>query len=1501
MKLQNFLLPALALLFTLALFPFPVSATTAVTVTSPNGGEFWGGTKNITWDFNDTSTNQDVNFYLWYSATPGATNFAIANPISYKNYCSITTSRSFIVGDINYYNGVDANILGAGDPNIFSYNGNLYMAIADTNSNNCNSKELVDKIYLWNGSSWVNSKSSFSNNIACDNNNAVKAVSIFTMLDGSTYGLSVAFGASKAMGYKLVGNTFVNNSDVNVGLGSLTVSGSPNFGRDRLLYLRIGTTEYLMHFAAKLSADHRINGFVWNGSAWTPYAPIRTFNGFDKLTDATHEPQAVTGTTAYLDNGNGNTYFINGNINTTNVGYVWNGNGWLPSIDANNGILTTLGGAGIEVFNTGGKQVVIYGSDDTDNTGAEKFNFYGSGYLNNNSNATNLTTHCTYPWNTLNAFNGTWYVDIQAIGSTVKVDSSNSAFILNNYSTSLLPITPIQNVASVTYDSNGANITNVNDSSDTIFKVQNNVGVTIQARFSVINSLTGGSQYFVYSSTDGVSWVFDDTLTFGATNSTPVQKVWDATNSQYIYSFHDSLSSSQVKYYKLVFQPTARYWETINSSSDWVNQNPPTQWQDSSGKKYDIFSDSNYTNVQSYTSVPFQNLVSSTLTVGYELQFTAYATTTGTLKVGYRTPNSPSDSTSDITVTSNPTRFSIPIAPATRDAVLLIKSVSTTSNTYYITDYAIVPRSYWVGQLEITNSDNTPLQAILQSGSSYPYVVEGDPVKLKLSAYDTSGTLGSLVIQTLLGGTVVKTQTIPINNTVAGTNYSWNQQIDGVIDLNGLGGQVTSVTNLRDITYKAILYDSNNNAVSEEYKVIKLVQYPYFPNDLKMSFSVLNAKLGTNPKIEWSIQQKIPENFLGFDFAVYDSSHSVTAPNYYKRIYATDLGCATLLNCTKQLAFDDWVFEGSQDTTYFVTVTALLNTENKNFSDSYANVSQQVLVSASGYDLAQLKQYYERYKQFGISRPYKSTEQIPLVFAMSDDQLKDLTGSVAPYFTLVTDNAGDENFGNVWNTPYFPVAYSFDQTSGINYWMWDTYLFDDYGAAFANGTNVKFDVKAFDSRSTNTDINHSYDFALTSRCILYSNGQAYPDSNDLLVNVESLFSKGNTYINQFFQTLGYGILGCLTTPAPVVHGGDANEIFLTIDNNYTPSANAGQSVYCAQKYDNNVLMDQLGDSFSCISFLKDDEVGIDGLHLMIGNNNSDYSISNENKQFLDFVIPKNDILFSDLGQLIVNWNSTNSIGDLHTAQDVVSHFIHDTFDPSLTPDQIRQQYHFTKGIGEDLNFPIQADFNAGNWNKVIFFTVSGISVVNMRDYLTSDQLVQIRPSQFLSYANANNLNPNIKKATITIYNNSSDPYKTFTVLSALVINNPPTQPRQVLTPDGNIVLTSIPDTLNFQLISDLQTKNQTVTKRLVANLAFNAIIKANPLGSSNNTLSVGAISKGINDILFGKDDQGNANGLLNNPVGFAVSNILFLIALLFLIIIGALVAKSIAPFVNKTK
>lgn len=1042
--------------------------------------------------------------------------------------------------------------------------------------------------------------------------------------------------------------------------------------------------------------------------------------------------------------------------------------------------------------------------------------------------------------------------------------NATSTITIGTSLTKNLTITPIKNIGAQTLSdlNNLVTFTTQNSTDDIIFSAINQTNAyTFNAVWT--NADTSKKAYFVYTSTDGINWTFDDTMTFGAgvLFNDGLQKVWNG--SSYTYSVNVSLLANTLKYIKFAYQPVPLQWQTIKTSSDWVNINDPTAWNDSANHYYDTFQDSNYTNIQSYTAQNFQNLIGSGITAGYEIQFTAYATADTNLEVGSRTGTN--DTTNTIAVTTTAQRFSVPINPSAWTSLLLFKSTNTIGQIVYISDYAIVPRSYFYGRLDITQNNGDPLQAILRDGNSNIYLREAVPFRVVTNSYDSSGTINKLRVQVLIGTIAIKTYDFNITPS-AGQITNWNETLQGVIDLNGTAGAYNALSPLRDLTVQATLYNTSGNSVAQQYQTVKLLQYPYFPQDFSFSIDTTNKKLGKPASFSLNFTQLDPSYFIGFEFSIYDGNHTLALPNFQQTILANQLNCSSLYACSKSITFNEFVYPA--ETQYHVMVVGLFKTENKTYQNLLTIRGLQFPVSASAYETARVLQVFER-RDANITPHsyYKPTETIPLVLQIRDDSYANLENEVKPYMKLRVNGSVLYN-----TTAFLPTKFIYDETTGYNYWYFNDLLIDDSGNLFETGDTIQPIVYLVSNTGGHTSVSAD-PITYSRKCVTYP----------------SDFFNGSLLMNAI-GFIGDATFGCTVDSNILVTASNSNQ-HLDMNQLYTPTSTITQSVLCLRADLNTAYKAQLGDDLLCvIAYTKSEEM-IDGFKVRVGNDNSDYAVTDSTKQYLEFPISGEQVIFNDLGMIRNSLEAEYNTQNIHTYGQLIGagfqHMLNYSgaqgiadFGSWLTDAGVVQN------VGWDLN--LSETFSPTSAHGLFFVRVSGLKVINQYDYVGKyPELQSISAKNFLSYMRSKGEKITVGNATAYVGNfGSSNAFNVITTASPLIIYETPAKSSSA---DANGVTTSTPTNLKFYFISDLLSNNGTRDYRAYV-----------PIWFSYTVPTRFDVSGVVNDVLYGKDGFGNDAGLLTNPLGFGLKNWFWFLILVVLILAISLIARNFRSGGNTT-
>lgn len=1018
---------------------------------------------------------------------------------------------------------------------------------------------------------------------------------------------------------------------------------------------------------------------------------------------------------------------------------------------------------------------------------------------------------------------GAFTVTQSCAKATYNDGNSSTTFTAGQSATDALTVEAIQGIASITpsFTSQQITLNGTDQSTDLIFRAKTSSS-SFNFRTNWVNADSSGKQYFIYTSTDGTNWSFNDTLTFGATNSTPIQKIWNGTN--YAYSFSPTVYQNTWTYFKLSYMQPALYWNTIKESTDWINVNNPSAYTDSNNQNFDVFSDSNYTNVQSYTVEPYQNLTSSTLPLGYELQFTAYATSAGTLKLGSRIPNTP-DSVIDVNITTSPTRFSIPIAPGARNAALLIKSTAITSNTYYLTDYALVPRAYFYGQLEIKNRDNTSLQAILRDGNYYSYIKEGIAFNVLTNFYDTNGDLSYLRVDTMFGGIVIKTTQFNLTSSI-GQNISFGETVDGVIDLNGTAGALNQLEPLRDVTIVATLVNKSGASVAQQFKTIKLLQFPYFANDLSMYFDVSNKKVGASPTLTFKFNVQDPANLIGFEFDFHDANHTIQNPNYQKTILLSEFGCLTNFNCTKQITFDDYKWEAPGS--YVVDVVALLKTENKNYVDFLAIQAQVIQISYSGYEVMRILQAYER-----RDLQYRADEPIALILQVRDDKGLDLFNTIKPYIALyaIDDIMQRTDYHNAW----LPKSHAYDQVTGMNYWFWNNIFTDDSGNLFTDGNSIGFIASWVDNTQGHNP--SGVQAQLARRCEIGGYGSDF-DNSQLghiglsicdITPISSIACSAASWLGIAARAINDGIYGCAAgyETGAIVNATTGTLAMIDINTSYAPKANQTQSLICLSGInpDTNTYR-SIETGLQCVVFYKKSEQSIDGFHIQVTNKNGDLSQTDPStKQYLDFWVSQEEIWLNDIEQLRQVASANYDTKEIHTYGQFLAGLWKGTFGSNRSVGVIPGSILYlgnglfsgigiVTGAGMDFNF--DSAFDPTLIDGAFSFSLNP-KIINLSDYTTSNpEILDLDLKTFRNYALVKKIKIAVNTSNLEVGIPNGDVlWRTNTLLSPLVDYIPYKTQK-----DSNGVEHIVSAITQFDIISDMYSNNETRMNRGTAKVAL---------------------------------------------------------------------------------
>jgi hypothetical protein len=999
----------------------------------------------------------------------------------------------------------------------------------------------------------------------------------------------------------------------------------------------------------------------------------------------------------------------------------------------------------------------------------------------------------------------------------------------------ILTFTPLTNISS--YDLLDSNVTMLNNT-------------TTDITFKAVGSETGNAKfvwtnpdrtknYLIYTSTDGENWTFNDSLTFGSTAYNGLQKIY--YSNTYNYSFTDTITTTP-KYYKLEIQTPALQWATIRNSSDWIKVSKASTYTDINSITWDLFNNSNLSPLNIYTSENFPTLTSTSLTGGYIVRFTAYAEnidSTATLSYG-----SKGNEASSIVLTTTPTTYNLPITTSE----LQISLKGTTSEVYqiYISDVVIIPRAYFISSATLWTQTGGILPSIVSGNTSSQYIQETTPFLMKTKAYNTSGLIKSIrtdVISYTDSNAIIKSYYWDLKDSIANTSIILNKLLEGVVDYSNSNKDQNPNEALKQIYVKNTLIDSNGRSVAEQTSNIGFLQYPFFANDISLILQNIKAKVGQSPKFNFSIQQKNIDALIGIQFSIYEKSSNVsyTDSPVFSKIYSpSELGCSSLFDCSKIITLDEYSFEDTGN--YSILANLILTTQDKNeiwadngflASPLMSSYLLPIYPSYSTFETARIFQVFER-----TNHQYKPTETIPVVVQLRNDEL---TNMKSDYLVRLKTMDSELNVGAI---EYQPSKFVYDEVTGYNYWFFNNLWFNTAGTGLISDTNSVTPIAYIQSLKQTTASYETPAF-LTDKCT------SYPLDFDLNFNLGS-FIMSWIGLDPKYK--------CQTDAPAVVLAEDAQ--YLDFNSNYVPKAEQNQSIFCLRTDANRTYNTALGDEVVCGVIYRKSEEQIDKFGVTIGNAYSDYSKKGNEAQYINFEIPQEQIMFNDILMMKASLDASyttdriDTLGELLTAgfNKILPNFQGGV---DFIQDNLVNTNLLNLNAGADVNLSEQ--LNPNLVSGIFFFKINGLQVTNMNDYVKQyPELKTLAPENFRSWALQNGLELPKKKTLIQIYSSDMKQNQAIELESPLIIYENPSKTTQIDENNYSV----IPTNLKFNFIVDMTSGNFMKTMRGYVPLNFSYVVPPAPF----NPMEF------VNDLLFGTDEQGNPQGIFNNPPKFFFNN-----------------------------
>jgi len=926
---------------------------------------------------------------------------------------------------------------------------------------------------------------------------------------------------------------------------------------------------------------------------------------------------------------------------------------------------------------------------------------------------------------------GDYNIAVESFLTDVNGDYDEYSITVIKPESSYLTITPIENILSWSFGS--VDFIPNDESESIIWKVESSSETVEIPNYNIVNSLTDGRQYFIYTSSDGVNYPFDDTLTYGSGYTNPIQKLWNELTEQYDYNFSDTLSSLETKYYKLTYKNPYKSYNSLSGSTDWqITFNPNVI--DLNSVQYDSYPTSQYSTIR---NTFIENIPSITGgdTNSFEVQFTAWSSLTNTyICVGDTVYNSDSEECEYLT--STPVRYSFPVNASEWDSQILIISGNEEgkADVINIMDYAIIPRNYFTNRLSLLKANGNVLDSFLIGSLSYQYLQEGTNFKLKTGVYDREGLIDRVEIEGYFGDTTAINQVsesffypYELDDDADDKEESFlnfSQNFEPIIDLSGTG---TDPATPRVLILKANLYDTNGVNVSIQSKTIRFIQYPYFPNDLKLNFFPTEKRQGKHPKGILEVIVKDSGTLTGFDIRIWDDTNSATTPDYKTRIYnGTDFTCISS-DCSLQMYIDEWIFEDINRVS--IQVTAIMNTEFFSLDNDLTNVLRHVWVTPIEFNIGKIHQVIER-----PDNAYRNDEQINLVLVLQDDEATNLENKIDISLNLLNCDSNNVATANcvTQTTDYKPTGFIYDDKFNLNYYFFNHLYILDSGDLLPDGNFISFNstVTGLQGiRTASTPI-------LASKC----KGKDWiAEYVDLAIGfLPSIIADPLKAVTSYCVTEQYDLV---TTTA-----NNTEREYLRIDSGKSTTSPTQEALLCLSPDSNNVLSKPFEQNLICYVAYTVGEKPIDSFRFRVTNNFSDLTNEDSTKQYMQFDIPNEVIAYNDpmllKAELELNQNSK-----ITTVGDYLYFGFRNLAVTNFKFWGLEDATNFALGNGLIENFggeiDLTADFNVANVPAGMFIVVKGIPVLNVQSYKNDTRLSEafdgISRNNFLNYLAENNI------------------------------------------------------------------------------------------------------------------------------------------------------------------
>jgi len=395
---------------------------------------------------------------------------------------------------------------------------------------------------------------------------------------------------------------------------------------------------------------------------------------------------------------------------------------------------------------------------------------------------------------------------------------------------------------------------------------------------------------------------------------------------------------------------------------------------------------------------------------------------------------------------------------------------------------------------------------------------------------------------------------------------------------------------------------------------------------------------------------------------------------------------------------------------------------------------------------------------------------------------------------------------------YLPDSFLYDPQTGYNYFFWREVFVNDDGSLLHDGNYYRFKGHLEDVSGSHEAVIHPL---LAPKCQTYPAGDC---------------NSSYCFISNALASLNHFLFGCIaTTPAEVTLATNpTKEQRLLIDATKTLAAPTQECMFCLNADENNLYINQLEQEIICGSWYTFNEAPIDSFEFYLGNKNSDYSKTGNDRQFIHLQVPYPLIAFNDLtlmkkSMAVEYGTEADTVGEL--IWQVGNKIFTGIANPLVDIPEGLTASGLIPNAGFDCNFSRALD--PTYVDGMVFFKLKGIQTINQQDYLeTYPELEGVETKDFLEYLNYQSISFPSETTRIQVFVSDLTKVIDSDKPSPIVINAPYSETAiQQENVEGEIVqYQTVPSRLQFIAINDLIYNNERNVIRRYVPFTITAII-----------------------------------------------------------------------------